>query len=229
MKIKRIYLVVLCLYVSGCISTERGVTTSSDYTVKNVFYSEAMPKLKLKISDEFEYLGSNKTKNRENFVEGSGSYTHRAESYAFAVFNEKSVDRMVLITLHHMNRGYWLPDMFGNVEHKIEHDIIKILDKSYHSCIWASREKKGKWVDNIEDKGFFTYKTGLIKSFARRVGLDNRRSIYIAYVENLQRCENGIYDDPKSWKNPSVLLESQREFIKNFKERAGMAIEFLPY
>jgi len=141
-KIKKIYLIILCCCTAGCISTERGVTTSSDYTVKNVFYSEAMPKLKLKISDEFEYLGSNKTKQRKDFSDSDGSYNNKVESYAFAVFNEESLDRLVLITLHHMNRGYWLPDLFGYVKHKIEHDMIKILDKSYHSCMWASREKK---------------------------------------------------------------------------------------
>lgn len=224
-------LLIASLLISGCVQTNRKVTPNvTGPIMKNVFISQSMPRLKLKIGDGFEYVGSIKNRKRKKFSDSTRYYTLRTEYYVFVQSDDNNhIDRLVLISLYGMSKGYWFPDLFSKIDNLIENEIINKNNKNYHSALWAGGPGSENWIELVENKGYIIDDTALIKGLARRVGTNNRHKIYIYYTENIKRCDQGKFAARHYWKNPNYLADSQKKFIMAFKQRADKAIKFLPY
>ena len=89
---KIITTVILVLLLFGCaaLNPERGVEG-------NIFYSTAQPKIKIKVSDDYQYLGNN---NFEYIPKGgAGTQLVYVSLYWFAKIDGNSIERLLFIRL----------------------------------------------------------------------------------------------------------------------------------
>jgi hypothetical protein len=201
------------IFCFGCASLkpERNV-------VDNVFYS-SFPKIKIKIDEDFKYLGD---VSKEGDVEGIETTLHgNVTDYPFIVAQKNYVKKALIIKISKTS-GYYRLRHPKNIEEKaIEYGSAKIGDNKYlYDIKGASPTLGGYLVKHIYEKGYIM-SCGILSRYYRIAGANN-------YLETIMYYER-IPDDSTlncgTWLNKIYITENHLSYIEEYKKRFESSFE----
>ncbi|NIM59245.1 MAG: hypothetical protein GTO16_09935 [Candidatus Aminicenantes bacterium] len=213
MKISYIFLVVCLVFTFGCaaMAPERGVRQD------NIFYSTALPKMGVKISPDFEYIGKAEEKERGKDISGRREHSGVRESYLFGYIEGGKIKKGVIIRIQTIvaKTAFWVPDIFGRVENKLDSGTVKIEGKTYQYVVVASSGIGRKYErDFISSKGYIVPNAFLVKVLGRISGHDDEILTHIVYFEDISHkySRRDLIDK-------YTLSNEQKSFLEAFIDR----------
>ena len=217
----KLYVILLFIVpIYGCAGI--GITNKK-IVDNNVFYSSLHPRLKVVVSNEFEYIGMLK-KNKHYQSTGNDVILKR---YVFAKYdNDRRIKSAVQILTKDISPGYWLSDIFGHVDKdKVILNRINDIDgKKYNTIIEVT--KVGN-VDFYNDKGFITSKNCFARGIAKTFGTKSQNQFMVWYWED-QGEFNKILKNKLGYTFSTVpkfnnLDTKELKVIRNFIDRSNKA------
>lgn len=187
----------------------------------NIFHSSASPELKIKISPEYQYLGSTE---RSYHSAGEGLSMDRV-SYTFVRVEDNTAKKSIIIRINTLHSGIWLSrekgDLVKWMKNKLETGDVTINGKNYDYGVQAfSRVFDKKAAHLITSKGYDIAKCYMLKSLSRVTSYYREgEKIEIFYAEDASQFQ-GMRYSCKDWKRTALLSMSQKEFLKKFRERS---------
>jgi hypothetical protein len=205
----------------GCVKAERKLLD------KNTFYSSKNPRLHIKVSKEFKFLGKADATIYRDYTTSPGGTFHKNEAYIFGHIDNHSLQSAVIISFSTMRKGYYLPDVFSKIKNKIDRGSLRIGDKRFHFCVYASSSPLVSYQETfLDDEGYVIPNCFLVKAYCRRTSIRNEDDtrVTILYLEDIfhrtgYRC--------KDWKNVNAFEKEQSEFLTEFVKRSEQSIQFL--
>jgi hypothetical protein len=195
----------------------------------NIFYSPALPKIRMKIHSDLEYLGKAETTRRVEYTDWEGGSPVDRESYLFTRTQDNRILEGVLIRISTLRAadGYWLPDLFARIKNKLDSGTMKIQGRRYQYSVFGSSRVflRYEW-DFLTDKGYLIPNCFMVKGLGRIVDADARTLMYILYMEDPSRFRGRKYSC-RDWNNVNILTAEQKEFLKEFTDRSDKNVEIL--
>jgi len=212
------YLIILAVFIGsyGCsgLQVKRSVQD-------NIFYSSANPKLQIKISPEYQYIGS----TERSYHSGSEALSIDTVSYTFVRVEDNAVKKGIIIRINTLHSGIWLSrgkgDLVKWMKNKLETGDVTINGKVYDYGVQAFSRVFDKDTTNlITSKGYSISRCYMLKALSRVTSYYREgEKIDIFYVEDASQFQ-GIRYRWKGWKSIDLLSANQKEFLKKYIERS---------
>jgi len=218
--IRSLLIIIMACSLSGCaaLNPERGVD-------ENVFYSTAQPKIKIKVSDDYRYLGNN---NFEYIPKGgAGTQLVYVSMYWFAKINGNFIERILFIRLDKIKEYgvFWKSKctLIKNAKY------IKIGDKEfceYSRPVRTSDFINKKWIVEASGKDFvvpnYLLRTGL---YWNREGASVSFCIYCA--EEIKSYEYHKFAKLLESRELYHIADDQITFSTKFEEKCEQAFQII--
>lgn len=224
---KSIFLVFLLSF--GFLSVQGQSTDSNSRVVKdNVLISKRLPEIELKVSDEFEYIGSFYFEifaNSEEYDEDvRGKAVAAGDRFVFANVDDKKVKKLFIIQLE----GF-LPEFDFTYNYSFKSAEF-IGDNKYRHNTWfynskelAEQNPKGEGALTrkfLEEKGYQIADEYMMSRFVGLASKDRKNEIIIFYIEmmkestgyTLDQYENAIKDEEKKEIRNALIERSHKSF-----------------
>jgi hypothetical protein len=196
----------------------------------NVFYSNKLPQVNIKVNPDFVYLGKAEKNIFKNYSSRAGGDTIEHVSYIFAEKGKYNHLKKV-ITIHFYTvkgSGFWLPDLFSGVKTPLDSGVVNIEGNNYQYCVTAhSSPLMGYEQKLISDKGYVLPNCLLVKGYGRRVDSGNKTKFIILYAEDIRFKENNNYQCNR-WQNVDTFHSEQKNFLSEFLDRCNENLRILP-
>jgi len=217
---KFISLIFCILFIVSCASIQREITVKD-----NIFYSSYPPNA-IKVDPEIKYLGKVDKSEFRNFEGRLTGPTVRSDSYVFVQIIKNRINKAVVIKIDEINEGYWLPDLFEKVKTKLVSGVTKINNDSYQYIITNSIMANDLERKFVTDKGYITSNCYLWKALGTILAEQVR--FVILYAEEFSNNDKLKRYKCVDWNKTELLLEDQKEFLREFNLRADKNIKILP-
>jgi hypothetical protein len=217
---KRLLIPYLLIFVllPGCASLQ-----AKREVVDNTFYSSSNPKIQIKISPEYKYLGEVRDTGSRQAVSSTRMLTHRAKWYVFVNSDTHKAKRMLSIRIERTETQY-ISDLFSYVKSYYERGTCELGGQSFQYCsllIYPGMD--GAVTRFVTDQGYVVPKCVLTKSFKKVYGAKGNILVDISYM--VAPPISGYVCT--SWGPDSTLWPSQREYIEQFQKNAETSFEIL--
>lgn len=228
--------IVFLFTLSGCQSLDDSLrTVRVQRSVENNVFSSSFPEIRLKVNQDFTYLGSaridkDETKAGKSKDDKVGS-SFEATSYLFGRLDESKVLSKGVIVRVFVARGD--PNqlvqnkqlMEGNVpEAVLEKGEMKILDEQYHYDLYTEGALFTEGERGLITGGQAPACT-LVKQLEGTAGLGNKSRVQIYYFEDVSRaCASLPCGGCMDAKN---LSAEQKQLLQGFTDRSYAGIRFL--
>ena len=193
--------------------------------VDNTLYSSANPKLQIKVSSEFEYLGEIKDVGDRKSVGGTRMLTNWSKWYIFVDPEGSRAARVVSIKLERTETRY-TSDLFGWAKIFYGKGTCQLGGKSFQ--FFSRRIYPSMSVASfkyITEKGYVLPRCAINKRFARAYGAKNNILVDITCLEDLSELPYSCSD----WSPDSVLQQDQIEYIEQFNSNCDNSFAVLKY
>ena len=217
-------LLIPCLLIffllPGCASLQ-----AKREVVDGIFYSSANPKIQIKISSEFKYLGEIKDTGERESVGGSRMLTNWAQWYIFVDSDGSKAKRVVSVKLERTETRF-ISDLFGWAKHFYEKGTCKLGGQSFQYLsrhIYPSMSKPT--IKFITDKGYVLPRCVIIKRFVRAYGGKNDILVDIAYLEDPSELPYNC----NAWNPDYPLQQDQTEYLEQFNFNSDNSFAVLKY
>jgi hypothetical protein len=218
---KRLLISSLLIFflLPGCASlqTKREV-------VDNTLYSSSNPKIQVKVSPEFEYLGEMKDTSERQAVDSTTMLINRADWYVFVDSDGHKATRAVSIRIERTQTQY-ISDLFGRRKHFYEKGTCKLGGRNFQYFSHLIYPNMRHLVTRfVAEKGYVLPRCVIAKEFAQVYGAKGNILVDITYLEdpsNLYHC--------KFWSPDNPLSEDQRAYLEQFNERCESSFAVLKY
>ncbi len=216
------YSMIACFMLTfGCVKAERKVLD------KNIFYSSKNPLLNIKVDPELKFIGKANANIYRDYTTSPGGTFHKNEAYIFGRIHNNTLQSAVIISFSTMRQGHYLPDVFSKIKNKIDSGSLKINNKRFHFCIYASSSPLVSYQEIfLDDKGYVIPNCFLVKAYCRRTSIrnDNDTRVTIKYLEDIfhgtgYRC--------RDWKNVNAFEKEQSKFLTQFVKRSEQSMQIL--
>lgn len=212
------YLIILAVFIGsyGCsgLKIKRSVQD-------NIFYSSATPKIKIRISPEYQYIGSTES----SYHSAGEGLSIDTVLYTFVRVEDNTVKKGIIIRINTLHSGIWLSrgkgDLVKWMKNKLETGDVMINGKVYDYGVQAFSRVFDKNTTNlITSKGYSISRCYMLKSLSRVTShYREGAKIDIWYLEDASQFQ-GIRYSWKDWKSIDLLSISQKEFLKKYAERS---------
>jgi len=196
----------------------------------NIFYSSTLPKIRMKVHYDLEYIGKTETAKFVEYTDWEGGSPVDRESYLFAHTEDNRILEGVLIRISKLRAegGYWLPDLFARIKNQLDSGTMKIQGRRYQYSVFGSSRVFLRYErDFLTDKGYLIPNCFMVKGLGRIVDADARTLMYILYMEDPSRIRGRKYSC-RDWNNANMLTTEQKEFLKEFTDRSDNNVQILP-
>jgi hypothetical protein len=211
------YLLILGV-LGGCASLQ-----AKREVVDNTFYSSSNPKIQIKISPEYKYLGEVGDTGSRQAAGSTRMLTHRAKWYVFVVSDASKVNRAVYIRIERTETQY-TSDLFSYVKSYYERGTCELGGRNFQYCsLLIYPSMSGAATRFVTDQGYVVPRCVLTKSFKKVYGAKGNILLEIEYLE--APPISGYVCT--SWGPDSTLWPSQREYIEQFQKNAETSFEIL--
>ncbi len=201
--IKRYQLVTFLLLfflMHGCASFEVPIERRVE---GNTFYSEKYPKVKIKVSDDLQFVAHERERKKPESDTGViGSRKMKIDHYLFA---NKKEGRFLKVKVHFILEDRWslLSPDYSKQDGVMQSGEEYLFGTRYSTGIFLHRTGKG-WVT-------------LNKSWGRLAG--DAIALEILYMELMSRLV---------WDDVTTLNEKQQKELQEFIERSNNSFEIIP-
>jgi len=181
------HFIIGLLFLVGCVGTEINRTVDED----NVFISPHTPSSKIKIDNQFVYIGEKDASNQAaGALSGEKTASVLVETYQF---NKPAEQKWITVKIQRLTSVGWYFNP-GFYKLKVTYDSGKkvFAGKRYEYCIFPYKNKNNT--------------TYLVKAMGRLSGADNTIKFEIIYSKMVHG----------SWGNLSALSGDQREWLSSF-------------
>jgi hypothetical protein len=189
--------------------------------VDNNLYSST-PELKVKVSPEFEFIGSVSAESNQPSVDGTRQLKNTYDACIFLQALHSKVKKGIAIEFR-QTETFFTSDLYGGIKNKVDSGYVYLAGKTYQYYVSNTYPSEQKYISKYAmDKGY-TLNCGLTETAARVVGSRKNILISIGYYESL----DGSGFSCEEFKNISMLREKHIEFIKGFKQRFHSAFRII--
>jgi hypothetical protein len=124
---KRLIIPYLLIFVllSGCASLQ-----AKREVVDNTFYSSSNPKIQIKLSPEFKYIGETKLTSERQAIDSTTMLKYRSNYYLFVDSDGSTVNRAVFIKTERISTRY-TSDMLGRVKKYYEKGTCQLGGRNF--------------------------------------------------------------------------------------------------
>ena len=217
---KRLLLPCLLIFVllSGCASLQ-----AKREVIDNTLYSSSNPKIQVKVSPEFKYLGEIKDTGDRQADSSTRMLTHRAKWYVFVVSDASKVNRAVSIRIER-TETYYVSDLFSYVKSSYERGTCELGGRNFQYCSRLIYPGMNSSVTRfVSDQGYVLPRSVLSKSYKKVYGAKGNILVDITYLE-VPPISGYVCN---SWAPNSTLTHSQREYIEQFKRNSETSFKIL--
>jgi len=194
----------------------------------NLFFSAYDPQIKIKVASEFDYIGKVEKHEYKSYSTSFGGCNTHRETYIFGYVDNDILKKGVGITIMKTDKGYWQPNLFGNLEKKMASGFEKMHGERYQYCVNSSNLFNKKEEEFILNKEINVPGCLIWKAFARRVGTEYNIKIYIGYFEAINYNQNDKHSyRNKDWRNTNILTDKQKTYMREFINRSEKSFEIL--
>jgi hypothetical protein len=187
----------LLMAISLVLSVSCATMSEKRYVENNTFVS-TYPKLAIKVSPEFEYLGEY---HGDIFKDGIGYDFERAKvEEVFYIFCQKGdggdINKGVVIATYTVSEGfYWTSDALKKPGSAMDSGEIKISGKVWPYAVWRTKNFFGPAKDFVQDHGLSTNQHFMVGVISRVIdhtptggdALGNTK-MAIYYIEDQRIC-----------------------------------------
>jgi hypothetical protein len=219
---KRLLLPCLLIFVllSGCASLQ-----AKREVIDNTFYSSSNPKIQIKVSPEFKYIGETKDTGDRQAASSTRMLTHRAKWYLFVDSDASRVNRAVSIRVER-TETYYISDLFSQVKSSYEKGTCELGGQNFQYCSRLFYPgMSGPVTRFVSDQGYVIPKCVLFKSYKKVYGAKGNILVDITYLED--PAASNLSYDCKAWKPDYPLLEDQKEYREQFNANCDKSFEVL--
>jgi hypothetical protein len=193
----------LIIFIASC----SGLTPRREI-VNNTFFS-SNPKVAVSISDDFTFDDKKRSDSFSFFSSGGESGTNVShENYRFI---DMANQKVVIIRISKLSRGYWNRDLKHPVSNPLEKGVVKNKNGSFQYAVFATQEVDG---------GCF-----LNKYIARLSGANSQTLIAVRYIQQIPRR----FENCSRWTSPAELTEKQQNFLSRFNADYEQDVHFIDY
>jgi hypothetical protein len=184
----------LSIAISLALSVACATMSEKRYVENNTFIS-TYPKMAIKVSPEFEYLGE----YRGNIFKDTqiGMRTTNIER-VFHIFLEKGdegdINKGLVIATYKLSTGFhWLSDSAKEPRNAVDSGEIKISGKVWPYVIWPTKDFFGPAKDFVQNHGFPTNQYFLVGVFSKVIDHTQGEAfggtkLAIYYIEDRRIC-----------------------------------------
>ena len=216
------FFMVFCFVITfGC----AGVTPERRVLQDNILYSSASPKMGIKIHPDFKYIGKAEEEELGEDISRRREHACDKESYLFGYIEDGKITKGVVIRVQTIvaKTAFWLPDIFGRVENKLDSGNVKIQGKTYQYMVVASPGIAEKYeVVFIADKGYAIPSAFLVKVLGKITGHADEILTRITYFEDISHKYSR-----RDWVDKYTLSDEQQSFLKAFIDRSQESVQIL--
>lgn len=211
MKIRSVVLLFVAAVLVGCAPLEK------ETKVDNNVFSARQLFLKIRISDDFEYIGSEGEAENTDFC------------HVFVDHDGVAVKRVIIMECRYMfpsvsltGQWYYSWNPFKGVKGVTDLGKIELDGNQYYYVIKAGTTNRDWSVAKyIVSKGYSLPRFIMEKGVTRIIQGNNEYQIF--YIEDI----GDIGIPPDSWCEKDGLTDGQRDYLDNFNERFLTSIEFM--
>jgi len=217
---KRLLLPCLLIFVllSGCASLQ-----VKREVIDNTFYSSSNPKIQIKVSPEFKYIGETKHTGEQQAVGSTTMLEHRTKWYGFVDSEGSRAKRVVAIMIERVDTSF-ASDIYCNVENYYEKGTCKLGGRNFQYFSFLSIPSMSLELTKfITDEGYVFPPCVLYKSFGKVYGAEGNIALQIKYAEDIPNLPY----DCKAWKPDHPLLEDQRAYLEQFNKNCESSFTVL--
>ena len=204
---KPMLIILFCLFLSAC------VTTAPIRTVDNNTFISDYPKIKIQVSQEFEYNGTYERKYKTPAVDRTRDPIETIQNtYRFVIKDEDfKIVRIFMIRLSRVSTRYG--DTGGTKkDYDLEFEKVKINGETFNKSTNMTTFKKE-----------YLPMYGLYTSVSRVIDTNRRYELYLNYCEDLTKSGYPVH----AWQDPRILTREQRKIIEEFNKRFMAAFKVL--
>lgn len=219
---KRLLLPCLLIFVllSGCASLQ-----VKREVIDNTFYSSPNPKIQIKVSPEFKYIGESKHTAHQQALFSTTMLETRAKWYVFVDSEGSRAKRVVTIMIQRVETHFF-SDLYTRIENYYEKGTCKLGGRNFQYCshlVYPSLS--GLLTKFITVEGYVFPQCVLYKSFARVYAAEGNIAVVISYTEDIPNLPY----DCTAWKPDHPLLEDQRAYLEQFNKNCESSFAVLQY
>ena len=217
---KRLLLPCLLIFVllSGCASLQ-----VKREVIDNTFYSSSNPKIQIKVSPEFKYIGETKDTAARQAVGSTTMLEHRTKWYVFVDSEGSRVKRVVAIMIERVDTSY-ISDIYRLIENYYQKGTCKLGGRKFQYCSFLFYPSMSHALTKfITDEGYVLAPCVLHKSFGKVYGAKGNILVTIEYQEEIPNLNL----DCTAWKPDLSLLEIQRAYLEQFNKNCESSFTVL--
>jgi hypothetical protein len=219
---KRLMIPCFLIFVllPGCASLQ-----AKREVIDNTLYSSSNPKIQIKISSEFKYIGEIKDTGARQADSSTRMLTHRAKWYVFVDSDASRVNRMVSIRIERTETHY-VSDLFSYVKSSYERGTCELGGRNFQYCSRLIYPGMDHPVTRfVSDQGYVIPTCVLSKSFKKVYGAKGNILVDIKYLED----PSNLPYDCRAWKPDYPLLEGQKAYLEQFNKNCESSFAVLQY